>query len=111
MTDEELDALVHDIDHHSDNISVDEPIIDRILAAITTLRAQLAEAREQTALGMADVMAAAAKEAREKALMEAVAVATDWQNETGTDIAAAARICPQIADAILALIEADHAQP
>lgn len=50
-------------------------------------------------------------EAREKALREAVAVATDWQNETGTDIAAAARICPQIADAILALIEADHAQP
>lgn len=27
-------------------------------------------------------------------------VAHDWQNETGTDIAASARICPQIAAAI-----------
>lgn len=50
-------------------------------------------------------------EAREKALREAAAVANDWQNETGTDIAAAARICPQIADAIRALIEAPNAQP
>lgn len=50
-------------------------------------------------------------EANEKALREAAAVATDWQNETGTDIAAAARICPQIADAILALIEAPDATP
>lgn len=29
-------------------------------------------------------------------------LADDWQNETGTDIAAAARICPQIAAAIRA---------
>ncbi len=29
-------------------------------------------------------------------------VADEWQNETGTDIAAAARICPQIAAAIRA---------
>lgn len=43
--------------------------------------------------------------ARNAALEEAAKVADEWQNETGTDIAAAARICPEIAAAIRALAE------
>jgi hypothetical protein len=43
----------------------------------TALERMLAEAREQTALGMVDVMATTAKEAREKALREAAEILDD----------------------------------
>lgn len=45
----------------------------------------------------ADTVAEMIRQAEREACAK---LADDWQNETGTDIAAAARICPQIAAAI-----------
>lgn len=47
----------------------------------------------------ADTVAEMIRQAEREACAK---LADDWQNETGTDIAAAARICPQIAAAIRA---------
>jgi hypothetical protein len=94
---------------------VDAAVVEMLSGIIKAIRSQphdrtalermLAEAREQTALGMVDVMATTAKEAREKALREAAQVLTDEIDLARIAMPQAVPILAADRKAILALIE------
>lgn len=103
-TDNPSEVTPHDAEYiRADAVA---EMIRQAVADATGLHLVIAAIREATVGGkpMLSGLPAALLEWRQQAVeqeREACAkVAHDWQNETGTDIAAAARVCPQIAAAI-----------